>query len=58
MNINGRIVAVETAVLYSHRFGDGPFTEPGMGLKFLRISPEDRNYIRQFILDEITAGIL
>jgi CheY-like chemotaxis protein len=58
MNVNGRIVPAEAAVLYSHRFGDGPFREPGMGLTFLRISSEDQNYIRRFIHDEVTRGIL
>jgi CheY-like chemotaxis protein len=55
--LNGRMIALEAVVLYRHRFGEGPFGEPGMGLKFLRISAEDEEHIRRFIRDEITQGI-
>ncbi len=57
LNVNGRVIPAEAAVLYSHQFGDGPFTEPGMGLKFVRIAAEDRAFIRQFIREEVTRGI-
>ncbi len=55
--VNGRMIALEAMVLYGHRLGEGPFGEPGMGLKFLRISAEDGEHIRQFIRDAITKGI-
>jgi len=55
--LNGRMFALEAVVLYGHRFGEGPFGEPGMGLKFLRISAEDVEHIRRFVRDEITRGI-
>ncbi|MEK6743562.1 MAG: response regulator [Nitrospirota bacterium] len=55
--LNGRVIALEAVVLYGHRFGEGPFGEPGMGLKFLRISAEDEEHIRRFIRDEVTQGI-
>jgi hypothetical protein len=28
-----------------------------MGLKFVRITPEDREFIRQYIREEITRGV-
>jgi hypothetical protein len=28
-----------------------------MGLKFIRISPEDQEFIKQYIHDEVTQGI-
>jgi CheY-like chemotaxis protein len=55
--LNGRVIALDAVVLYGHRFGEGPFGEPGMGLKFLRISAEDEEHIRRFIRNEITQGI-
>jgi CheY-like chemotaxis protein len=55
--LNGRMISLEAVVLYRHRFGEGPFGEPGMGLKFLRMSTEDQEHIRRFIRDEITQGI-
>ena len=55
--LNGRMIALEAVVLYGHRFGEGPFGEPGMGLKFLRTEPQDQQAIRQFIRNEITQGL-
>ena len=56
--LNGRMIALEAVVLYGHRFGEGPFGEPGMGLKFLRTEPQDQQAIRQFIRNEITQGLV
>lgn len=58
MNINGRVVFADAVVLHSHRPGEGPFMEPGMGLKFIRIAPEDQEFIRQFIREEVSRGIV
>jgi CheY-like chemotaxis protein len=55
--IKKRPIAVEAMVLHSHRFGEGPFEEPGMGLKFTSISAADQEFIRQFIREEVTKGI-
>jgi CheY-like chemotaxis protein len=57
MFLNERIISITAQVLYSHRFGEGPFKEPGMGLKFVRIAALDREFIRQFINDEVNRGI-
>jgi c-di-GMP-binding flagellar brake protein YcgR len=56
--MNGRPVSAEAVVLYSHRFGEGPFGDAGMGLKFLRIQPTDQEEIRRYIRSEITQGII
>ena len=55
--IKKRTIAIEAMVVHSHRFGEGPFEEPGMGLKFTGIATEDRDFIRQFIREEVTKGI-
>lgn len=57
IKINNHVIAVESEVLYSHAFGDGPNKEPGMGLQFTRIAPQDQELIRQFIRQEISKGI-
>ncbi len=57
MNINGRVIPAEATVLYSHRYGDGPFSEPGMGLKFLRMAPEDHAFIREFIREDVMREV-
>ena len=55
--IKNRIVPVETMVLYTYGHLQGLFKEPGMGLEFVRIAPEDRELIRQYIHEEITQGV-
>ena len=55
--IKGRSLPVEAEVLYCHKFGEGPFKEPGMGLKFVRVAPQDQELIRQFIREELMKGI-
>jgi CheY-like chemotaxis protein len=57
INLNGQKISVDTMVLYSYTHGYGPFKEPGMGLRFLRIAPEDQLFIRKFIREEIMKGI-
>jgi two-component system, cell cycle response regulator DivK len=53
--LKGRTISADAVVLYSHRFGEGPFKEPGMGLKFSRIAPQDQEYIRLFIRSEFPS---
>ena len=57
IDLNGRIVPLEAAVLYSDRTGMGQDHEPGMGLGFVRIEPKDQECIRQFIMHEVMRGI-
>ena len=50
-------IQVEGMVLYSFKRGEGPMRTAGMGIKFVRIKPEDQNLIRLFIRKEITKGL-
>ncbi len=57
ISLNDQIVSAVAVVLYSHKFGEGPFGEPGMGLQFVQITPQDQERVRLFIRDVITRGI-
>lgn len=57
LNIGPRAIDAEAAVLYSHRSSDGPLREPGMALKFVRLAPNDQEFIRRFIHREVMRGI-
>jgi CheY-like chemotaxis protein/Tfp pilus assembly protein PilZ len=50
-------IKVEGMVLYSFQRGQGPLRTPGMGIKFVRISPEDEKVIKVYIKREITKGL-
>lgn len=56
IDLSGRIIPVEAAVLRTDRTGAGPYHQPGMGLGFVRIAPKDRECIREFIKDEVTRN--
>jgi CheY-like chemotaxis protein len=51
-----RIVKVEAAVLYAYGFGEGPGKDPGMGMEFVNIGPEDRALVQQYIQESFSAG--
>lgn len=53
----GRTIAVEGIVLYSYSPGEILFRDPGMGMQFVTISPEDLRFLRQYIRETITEGI-
>ena len=57
ISLKGRSVSALAEVLYSHTFGEGPFGEPGMALKFVQIAPQDQEQLRLFIRAEVTRGI-
>jgi len=54
--IKDSLIAVEAVVLYTISFDDGPFKEPGMGLKFVKISRADRARIANFMIEWIEEG--
>jgi len=56
IKINNRSVSAKASVLYRHMYGEGPFKEPGMGLKFIGMASEDQDFIRQFIREETTKS--
>jgi CheY-like chemotaxis protein len=55
--VKGRAISLEAMVQHNHGFGEGIFGGPGMGMRFTRIMPEDKEHIRQFIEEEVTKGI-
>jgi CheY-like chemotaxis protein len=57
INLNGRLIPVESKVLHSIKDRGGPYLQPGMALEFVQISPEDREAIRAFIRQDILRGI-
>ena len=55
--LNGDEVRTKAVVLYSYAKNEGPYQEPGMGIKFTEISDQDRRRIRQFIKEQLTGDI-
>jgi CheY-like chemotaxis protein/Tfp pilus assembly protein PilZ len=55
-NAPGRSIRVEGTVLYCHRRGESR-KEPGMGLKFRQIGPEEQELITGFITEKMTEGV-
>jgi CheY-like chemotaxis protein/Tfp pilus assembly protein PilZ len=52
--IKDRAISADSAVLYSNTSGRAPNKAPGMGLKFINIEPGDREFIRNYIREELT----
>jgi two-component system chemotaxis response regulator CheY len=55
--INDREIRARTVVLYSYSNGEGPFADPGMGMKFIEIADADRELIRDFIREKVAGEI-
>lgn len=55
--LNRKIVRTEAEVLYTYAFGEGPHNDPGMGMKFTSLRPEDREIIRQFIREQLDTEL-
>ncbi len=55
VEIMGRIIKLEAAILC---INEGPFKKPGMGMKFVNITPEDRAFIKAFIFEKIEQRII
>lgn len=56
--LEGSEVLAKAVILYSYAKNEGPYREPGMGMKFTEISDEGRRVIRQFIKEQLTRGIV
>lgn len=52
-----RDISAMAVVLYNFTVGEGPFKEPGMGMKFVDISADDRAAIKTFIWRQLLEGI-
>jgi CheY-like chemotaxis protein len=58
IHIKDRTISATGAVLHSHPSGETPLRkEPGMGLKFVNIAPQDQDFIRTFIRDEVNRDV-
>ena len=57
LSVKDREIRVKAVVLYTHTLEPGDFREPGMGLKFLDISENDREYLRGFINAQLVSDI-
>ncbi len=55
--ISRKIIKVGVEVLYTYAFGEGPYKDPGMGMKFTDISAGDRELIRKFIDQHVNPEI-
>jgi CheY-like chemotaxis protein len=56
--LKSKLVQLEAVVLYTTSFDEGPFKEPGMGMKFVKISRADRDLIATFMLEQLEEGII
>lgn len=57
LEVNSRTIKLTAVVLYSYSLDASPFKEPGMGMKFVKISPEDQAFIKSYILEQVQGGI-
>jgi len=55
--IKNREITVSATVQYSSTMIGGQHKEPGMGMKFKSIRPEDRVFVRDYIKDQIARDI-
>jgi CheY-like chemotaxis protein len=55
--IKNRAITVFAVVQYSSTMIGGQHKEPGMGMKFSSIRPEDRIFVREYIKDQIARDI-
>ena len=54
--LDGRVIRADVEVLYAYRFDEGPGKEPGMGMRFLNLSPVDHDVIQAYIGERVTPG--
>lgn len=55
--LDDRVVRVDAVVLYAYRLENGSRKEPGMGMKFLNLSPVDKDVIQAYIREQVSPGI-
>ena len=56
--IKDREIRAKAVVLYTNTIERGAFREPGMGLRFIEISEDDQNYLRDFINAQLVSDIV
>jgi CheY-like chemotaxis protein len=57
IRIKDRTISAEGSVMYSHYSRAGFNRKPGMGLKFISIAPQDQEFIRKFVRDEVMLDV-
>jgi CheY-like chemotaxis protein len=55
--LHDREVRAKAVVLYTHDLDEGPFKEPGMGMRFTEMTDADRALVRQFIREQLTQDM-
>jgi len=53
-----RIIRTYCVVLYIYRFDENPDKEPGMGMKFLYLSPVDKDVVQEYIREHVSPAIM
>jgi DNA-binding response OmpR family regulator len=56
--VRDRTIKTKSTVVHSRAMQGGVFREPGMGMKFVEISPEDRTFVRHFVKEQLTSDIV
>ncbi len=57
ITVNGRDISAKAVVVHVQTMGKGVFKEPGMGMRFVEISEEDRDYLHRYIHERLTSDI-
>ena len=57
VNLYDQVIMAEARVVYCHAPEEGPSGMWGIGLQFLKTSPQGKEIIRRFINDEVSHGI-
>jgi CheY-like chemotaxis protein len=57
IKMNDRLIQADAKVIYSHREGEGPNGQPGMGLYFVEIKEEDERFLKKYIGVQVTRGM-
>lgn len=55
--LEDRIIRADAVALYAYGFEEGSHKEPGMGMKFLDLSPVDKDVIQDYIREKVSPGI-
>jgi Tfp pilus assembly protein PilZ len=57
LHIREREMRAQGLVLYVNVLSEGSFDAPGMGIRFVDLAGNDRDFIRRFIVEELTKDI-
>lgn len=57
LSLSGQTITIDAVIIYSYPPERRQEHEPGMGLEFVKITPQDQELIRQYIHDEVLLHI-